>query len=150
MVEIEVQETWDNLDLVHEFVAKVQQYVPGSLGWIARQMDTDRKSTDDYGFVIGQYWGSINILALRNMSKGEFDPFARIVASTMMGYAPDSKEDLERKLQNAMVERNQAVREISRHKEYRDKWEAQIQQIELEMIRNGWEIPSFKGLYERK
>lgn len=72
-----------------DFATKVQKYTGGSLGWIARQRDTE----DYFGFVLGERAGFISLAEARVAD----DEVVRRVAGEMLGYPVDSLQDLERR-----------------------------------------------------
>lgn len=86
-----IQEGKDNHGVIWRFAQRVQHYVPGSLGWIAQQMDRESRNwTDDFCFRIGERVGCVDV----NDARDGDETVVLRVATEMLGYPPGSAEDL--------------------------------------------------------
>lgn len=79
-------------DLVWNVAVKVREYCPGSIGWIARQKHENVWS-DDYCFVVGNGAACVSLEEARNPD----NVLIRRLATQILGYEPDSKQDLEKR-----------------------------------------------------
>ena len=95
MDEQEKQHIKEEMDIAWKIADRVRKYVPGQLHWVAGQkMD---KPGHWYGFAIGEIgrrFACIEIEEARNAD----DAVIRRLATEIMGYEPDSAEDLARRL----------------------------------------------------
>jgi len=82
-------------DLMWDIATRVRRYVPGSIGWIAHQNDDE--FDDLWGFVIGRGFAAIRAVDAAIAD----DDTIRALATKIMGFAPDSREDYERRVNEA-------------------------------------------------
>jgi len=99
----------DAMDKMHDIAARVREYVPGQLGWIARQM-SDHQWTDTYGIQIGNGACFCTVDEAANAD----DAFIRKLAEQILGFPVDSKQDLQRRFDDASQRRHNAEAEIAR------------------------------------
>lgn len=94
------REDWDALNAIER---RVSQYVPGRYHWTARQDVTEYD--DLFGIAIGQGACYIRL----SEAKGDVsDARIRELATEILGYAPDSLQDLQTRYETAKHNRIQA------------------------------------------
>lgn len=109
-------------DVIWDFAMKVNEYCPGSLGWIAKQRVSETQPFDDlYGFVIGKGFTSIRVEGARNAD----DAVVRQAATDIMGYAPESVEDWLQREAHAEKELRSIEQQITDLKRWESHWAGQ-------------------------
>lgn len=98
------REDWDALNAIEQ---RVSRYVPGRYHWTARQ---DVPDCDDlFGIAIGQGACYIRL----SEAKGEVsDARIRELATEILGYAPDSLQDLQTRYETAKHNRIETENEL--------------------------------------
>jgi hypothetical protein len=107
----------DEMRLMHDLVYQVREYVPGPVAWIAKQKDEERD--DFYGFVIGKGFA---VVTIEQVLKAD-DALIKSLAAQILGYEVDSKQDLERRRDEAVSEVNSIDEQIQRLRTQREYWE---------------------------
>lgn len=96
----EIQRFRDDMSIIHDVAYRVRKFCNSEKGldWIAKQSVSEHQPYDDlYGFVIGRGFASVRVQDARNAT----DDLIRQLATEIMGYAPDSLEDLVERKKNA-------------------------------------------------
>lgn len=84
-------------DVVWPVAEETRRYASGSLGWIAKQQSDEHD--DLWGFIVGNGFAAVTVTEIlqAKADKAE-DALYRKLATEIMGYAPDSRQDLENRI----------------------------------------------------
>ena len=137
--EREKAEVGKYLDLTWDVATKVREFVPGSIKWTARQANADHTWKNVYGFAIDDKFASVTTDELDNIT----DELIRNLATKMLGYAPNSQQDMEHKLQEAYTRKLRTQSEINELNEYLEQLQSTIDEIEQDMVMNGWPVKAY-------
>lgn len=98
----------------------LMKYVPGSWRWSSRQDGLDRD--DIYAICIGNGVCSFNLEEAR--VRKDDDVYIRKLASEILGFPPDSPQDLQRRLDVASHNREQAENDLKEATRLVNYWQA--------------------------
>jgi hypothetical protein len=101
--------------IVSDIVGKLSPYVPGALLWYAKQ----DSGPDDWCIAIGK---GAACFTLDDRARRMEDDFIRELAEQILGYPPDSVQDLERRRKEAMERISEHAYAIKNHEAQREYW----------------------------
>jgi hypothetical protein len=119
-MEATIEKNADWGDVCRDIENNVRKYVPGPFRWTAKQRNLERD--DVYGVCLGQGVCFFNLEEAR--VRKDDDTYIRELATEILGFPPDSVQDLLRRLDVAEHNRIQAETELEEATRQVNYWKA--------------------------